>query len=61
MPLRHTHTHSYTVLEISPAAYDEIAGKLRAAGYDHCFTRETDEIDMAGIAVAKEPEGQDGR
>ena len=46
-------THTYAVLEISPAAFLEIADKLREAGYHHCFV-ETGEcvIDMHGIALA---------
>lgn len=43
-------THTYAELEISKAAYDEIAGKLRAAGYDHVFM-EGGAIDMHGLAV----------
>ena len=49
-------THTYVVLELSPAAYDEIAGKLRAAAYDHAFG-DDGEIDMHGIAVKREPGG----
>ena len=48
-------THTYVVLELSPAAYDEIAGKLKAAAYDHAFG-DDGEIDMHGIAVKREPE-----
>ena len=43
-------TRTYAVLELSAAAWDEIATKLRAAGYDHAFM-EGGEIDMHGIAV----------
>ena len=47
-------THSYVILELSQAAFDEISKKLRAAGYDQAF--HTDQgrvvIDMHGIAVA---------
>lgn len=50
MTLRQTHT--YALLEISEAAYEEIAGKLREAGYGHAFG-EDGEIDMHGIAVIK--------
>ena len=46
-------TYTYAVLEVSKAAYDEIAAKLRDAGYDHAFTDEG-EIDMHGIALAAE-------
>lgn len=49
-------TYTYAVLEISQLAYDEIAAKLEAAGYQHAFHRDpTDNgapvIDMHGIAV----------
>jgi hypothetical protein len=44
-------THTYAILEVSDDAYHEIAGKLRAAGYDHAF-HEDGAIDMHGIALA---------
>lgn len=45
-------TYTYAVLEISQAAYDEIAQKLRAAQYDHAFHHDEGEvIDMHGIAL----------
>lgn len=47
-------THTYAVLEITFEAWEEIADKLRAAGYDHAF--DGDVIDMHGIAV--KPEGK---
>lgn len=59
-------THTYAELEISRAAWDEIAQKLRAAGYDHAFVDENT-IDMHGIGLTpaaappnmvKTPEGQ---
>jgi hypothetical protein len=43
-------THTYALLEVSKAAFDEIAAKLRAAGYDHAF-RDAGEIDMHGLAL----------
>lgn len=63
-------THTSAILDLSPAAYDEIADKLRAAGYGHAFipsVRHGETIDMHGIAVARadeepqtggEPEGE---
>ena len=42
-------THTYAILDISHTAFEEIATKLRAAGYHHAFDR--DVIDMHGIAV----------
>lgn len=51
MTLRTTHT--YVELDLSPAAYDEIRAKLEAAGYDHCFIRGEETIDMHGLAVTR--------
>jgi hypothetical protein len=45
-------TYTVVTLEISAAAYDEIAQKLRAADYGHCFNSKG-EIDMTGIAVVR--------
>ncbi len=56
-------TRTYAVLEVSKAAYDEIAEKLRAAEYHQAFIAEfVDDrtsvsrvvIDMHGIALAEE-------
>jgi hypothetical protein len=49
-------THTFVVLEISQAAFDEIKAKLEAAGYQHAFNEDEDglKIDMQGIAVAAE-------
>jgi hypothetical protein len=48
-------THTFVVLDISPEAYNEIAAKLHAADYGHCFIEQDGRtvIDMAGIAVAE--------
>jgi hypothetical protein len=47
-------THTFAELEVTRATYDEIARKLRAAGYDHAFG--TDGlIDMHGIAISSKP------
>lgn len=48
-------THTYASLEVSPAAYREIAALLREARYHHVFHREPSGdivIDMQGIALA---------
>lgn len=51
-----TATHTYVTLEVSGAAYEEIATKLREAGYDHVFM-DDGEIDMHGLAlVMREPD-----
>jgi hypothetical protein len=53
-------THTYVELELSKAAYDEIATKLMAAGYQHCFPVGYEHspgdgpIDMHGLAVVPE-------
>lgn len=44
-------THTFATLEVSAEAYDEIAGKLREAGYDHAFV--TGAIDMHGIGITR--------
>lgn len=55
-------TRTYAELEISRAAYEEIAKKLRAAGYDHVFLPSSPQpdahetIDMHGIALVCAPE-----
>jgi len=47
-----TMTHTFAVLELSPASYAEVSAKLRAAGYDHAFDSEV--IDMHGIGIVPE-------
>lgn len=49
-------THTFVTLGLSDAAYDEIAQKLRAAGYNHCFMDDDGTIDMHGIGVTREKE-----
>jgi hypothetical protein len=47
-------THTYAILEISQAAFDEIKTKLEAAGYQHAFEPNAQDvalIDMHGIAL----------
>lgn len=47
-----TAVRTFSVLELSQAAYDEIERKLLDAGYDHLFQQGPGSmIDMAGIAV----------
>ncbi len=41
-------------MDVSPATYDEIAAKLRAASYDHAFV--DGHLDMHGIALCKQDE-----
>ena len=50
-------THTYAILKISPAAYQEIRSKLEAAGYSDQFHGEDngERIDMHGIAIQAEP------
>lgn len=50
-------THTYAVLEISEAAFQEISQKLRLAGYEHLFGRDG-EVDMQGIALKAQTKEQ---
>lgn len=50
-------THTFAVLELSPAAYDEIAHKMREAGYGHVFM-DDGAIDMHGIGVTRSMYGK---
>lgn len=55
MPIRTTHT--YAVLELSEAAYQEIREAFERAGYGHAFHDDAEHgklIDMHGIAVSCE-------
>lgn len=47
-------THTYALLDLSPAAFKEISDKLRAAGYGHAFSLDGKVIDMQGIGVQNE-------
>lgn len=56
-----SYTHTYVILDVSNAAYDEIKRKLEAADYSHAFHEDREYgivIDMHGIALAK-PKGED--
>jgi hypothetical protein len=44
-------THTYSILVISQAAYDEIHTKLIEFGYEHAIG-DDNTIDMHGIALA---------
>jgi hypothetical protein len=46
-------SYTYARLPLSPEAYDEIATKLKEAGYHHAFENNGD-IDMHGIGVCVE-------
>lgn len=46
-------THTFVVLGLSNAAYEEIRKQLEEADYQHCFL-EDGTIDMTGIAVVRE-------
>lgn len=46
-------THSYAIMEVSAAAFEEIEHKLREAGYVHVIDVEEGLLDMQGIALAK--------
>jgi hypothetical protein len=52
------YTHTYVTLPLSRAAFDEIATKLRAAGYHEAF--DGDVIDLHGLAaVVAEQDAQE--
>lgn len=59
-PLRQTRT--YATLAVSKAAFEEIAAKLREAGYGHAFSHgdegEGVVIDMHGIGLIEDAEPQ---
>lgn len=46
-------TYTYAILEVSPEAYNEIARKLKDAGYHGSFDKDdgAEIIDMHGIAL----------
>ncbi len=50
---RTTSTHTFALLEVTPAAFEEVRGKLEDAGYTHAFHRIDDRaaVDMHGIAL----------
>lgn len=49
-------SHTYALMELSPAAYAEIAAKLKEAGYGHAFDQDTGAWDMHGIGIAPAPQ-----
>jgi hypothetical protein len=53
-------TRTFALLELSGPAFEEVKGKLTAAGYSHAFTEVDGKpvIDMHGIAVVAEAETQ---
>lgn len=50
-------THTYAILKVSPATWQEIHDKLRAAGYEDQFHEVEGRIaiDMHGIALQEQP------
>lgn len=48
-------THTYAILGVSPAAFEEIKAKLEKAGYDDQIHDDGATIDMHGIALQQEP------
>lgn len=49
-------THTYALLEVSPAAFAEMKAKFEEAGYQHAFHTDDGKpvIDMHGIALVSE-------
>ena len=56
--MRLTGTHTFAELGLTPAAYDEIADKLRAADYGHAFMPDG-AIDMHGIGITRKESAMD--
>lgn len=59
-----SYTHTYAILEVSEAAYEEIKTRLEIAGYQDQFHEQRDHglvIDLHGIAIAKQKEKTDDR
>ena len=54
-----TSTYTYATMEISKAAWDEIAEKLKEAGYTQAFHDFGRVLDMHGIALVQEREKPD--
>lgn len=50
-------SHTYAILDVSPAVYDEIRRKLADVDYPHAFHEDGQDevIDMHGIALRREP------
>ena len=55
-------THTYVLLELSQAAYDEIYEKMLRAGYQHALHKSQadpyETIDMSGIAITRSEDGR---
>jgi len=51
-------THTYAIMKVSKATYDEIERLLQEAGYDHAIM-EDGALDMHGIAIAHPQEDED--
>lgn len=47
-----TQTHTLAILEVSDEVYEEIASKLKEAGWDHAFLDSV--IDMHGVGLKAE-------
>lgn len=48
-------THTYALLPVSKAAYEEIKARLLAAGYDHAVEEDGDrELNLYGLAIVEE-------
>jgi len=47
-------TYTYAELEISEAAFDEIAKKLKEADWGHVFMKDGRLINMDGVALVRE-------
>jgi hypothetical protein len=52
-------THTYALLPVSQATYDEIRGKLKEAGYEHCFHGAATDMHGIGLVRATTPDPRD--
>lgn len=53
-------THTYAVLDVSPACFREVKARLEATGSEHAICEDGDRtvIDMHGLALAAERKGE---
>lgn len=54
-------THTYAVMKVSSATFEEIASKLKEAGYSQAFLKEGQVLNMHGIALEKADPNIPGR
>lgn len=57
-----TNTYTLAALEVSPATFQEIARRLKQAGYDYAFHEDSDglRVDMSGILLVADADKDQG-